>query len=464
MSKGHSIVALEQFIQATRDSGYRGTTSTVAELVDNSLEAGASKVSIDTGPSVEVDFLELIVRDDGIGMSRSTLRQALRFGGSSRFANRSGLGRYGMGLPNASLNQSRRVSVYTWKQPDVVWMTYLDIDEIAEGATEDVPVPRRVKASAVPGGSPSSKSGTVVHWGRCDRLDNRRPGTIHRKLKVGLGRAFRHFIWKGAVILVDGDSVVPIDPLFVRADSLTTGGVLEREWSCEVRDTMDPASPVGVVSVRFSSLPVLTWSRWSKAEKRQRGITNGAGVSIVRGGREVDYGWFFMGGKRRQNYDDWWRCEISFEPVLDEAFGITHTKQQIRPAVHLKEALTPFIEQAARELHGRVRAVQAGESNQRRVHQSEHDANRRVVLGGGDPDHAVVRPVVDKHGVLAEVNPAHPMMTSLKAKEGPIVNRIFLAAVRAESAASASDVAAVRRFRERWSAELAALSNGSLSG
>ena len=31
--------------------------------------------------------------------------------------------------------------------------------------------------------------------------------------------------------------------------------------------------------------------------------------------REIDFGWFFMGNKRRENYDDWWRCEVKFEPV-----------------------------------------------------------------------------------------------------------------------------------------------------
>jgi len=39
-----SIVVLEKFIQATRDSGYKGTTSALSELVDNSLQAGARNV------------------------------------------------------------------------------------------------------------------------------------------------------------------------------------------------------------------------------------------------------------------------------------------------------------------------------------------------------------------------------------------------------------------------------------
>jgi hypothetical protein len=62
-----------------------------------------------------------------------------------------------------------------------------------------------------------------------------------------------------------------------------------------------------------------------------------------------------MGAKRRENYDDWWRCEIRFDPDLDDAFGITHTKQQIRPKEYLSEALQPIIEDTAKALNSRVR-------------------------------------------------------------------------------------------------------------
>ena len=62
-----------------------------------------------------------------------------------------------------------------------------------------------------------------------------------------------------------------------------------------------------------------------------------------------------MGAKRRENYDDWWRCEIRFDPDLDDAFGITHTKQQIRPKEYLNEALQPIVEDTAKALNSRVR-------------------------------------------------------------------------------------------------------------
>src|SRR5439155_3631285 len=86
--------------------------------------------------------LRLSVLDDGCGMDKRTLRQALRFGGSSRFNDRSGLGRYGMGLPNSSLSQARRVDVYSWLRPGGVLHTYLDVDEIAAGRMTEVPEPK----------------------------------------------------------------------------------------------------------------------------------------------------------------------------------------------------------------------------------------------------------------------------------------------------------------------------------
>ncbi len=135
-------------------------------------------------------------------------------------------------------------------------------------------------------------------------------------------------------ILVNGVMVHPIDPLFIHAGSPDPGGLIYGnpiEYTIEAKDSNGFVDATGTVTVVFSELPVRAWHTLSNEEKRQLGVSNGAGVSVVRANREIDFGWFFMGTKRRENYDDWWRCEIRFDPILDEAFGITHTKQQIRP-------------------------------------------------------------------------------------------------------------------------------------
>src|SRR5207247_6741462 len=107
--------------------------------------------------------------------------------------------------------------------------------------------------------------------------------------------------------------------------------------------------------------------KFSNDEKGLLMLSKWGGVSILRAGREIDYGWFFMGNKRKENYDDWWRCEIAFDPHLDELFGVTHAKQEIHPTETLKAILSPDIERLAHALNGRVRQrylrVRATESN-----------------------------------------------------------------------------------------------------
>src|SRR4051812_2757479 len=111
------FVAERQFIVATRETGYRTTSSAIAELIDNSLQAGARHVDIrmrlaEADPGEQ--SVEVAVADDGSGMSAESITRALRFGGTDRFDDRGGLGRFGMGLPNSSVSQARRVDVYSW--------------------------------------------------------------------------------------------------------------------------------------------------------------------------------------------------------------------------------------------------------------------------------------------------------------------------------------------------------------
>lgn len=104
-----------------------------------------------------------------------------------------------------------------------------------------------------------------------------------------------------------------------------------------------------------SELPLDKWHDLLAEEKKARRITSAPCVSAVRAGREIDHGWFFMGGKRHENYDAWWRCEVSFHPVLDELFGITNSKQAISPRGELLDMLGQHLEPIGRGLNNRVR-------------------------------------------------------------------------------------------------------------
>jgi hypothetical protein len=348
------IVELKQFINATRDSGYKNTAASIAELLDNAFEAGASavKIALTEGSSGET---VISVTDNGCGMTPSVLKLALQFGGSTRFNSRDGAGRYGMGLPNSSLSRARRVDVYSWTRPGVIWWTYLDIDEIASGEMDTVPKPKRIKYRS---SFPHSRSGTRVVWSKCDRLDYKALGKLIANLTKRLGQTFRNEIWKGKSIFVNAIRLESTDPLFLKKGNNLVGAIgfgPPLTYRIRIPDSLSE-SDCSMVTVRFSELPIERWHSLTNEEKRRLGITKKAGVSVLRSGREIDYGWFFMGSKRKENYDDWWRCEIQFDAKLDELFGVTHTKQAINPTSVLNGILSPDIERIAHMLNSRVRS------------------------------------------------------------------------------------------------------------
>ena len=346
--RGLGIVSPANFLMAMRDTGYRTTSLAIAEFIDNSIQASAQQVSvcIDSGRDAHYP-IEILVSDDGTGMDATALADALAFGGSSRFDDRSSLGRYGMGLPNAALSRSRRVEVYSWRDQETLH-SWLDIDEVADGCSQ-FPV---VCCDERPAFAPATATGTVVRLVRCDRIEYKRPSALARRLADDLGRIYRRYLKHGLDLRVNGQPVTAVDHLYPQGLEKRSGG---RPFGDVLVYQLPGTTGLGRFSVTFSELPIDQWHSLSSAEKRELGVTNSPCVSVLRSGREIDRGWFFMGGKRRENYDDWWRCEVDFEPTLDELFGVTHAKQAICPREELLAVLVPDLEPVARALNARVR-------------------------------------------------------------------------------------------------------------
>lgn len=278
-----AIVAEPNFVLATRDTGYRSLATAIAELIDNSLQAAAKTISIHVVENPD-DGLSVAVIDDGRGMDVPTLSTALQFGGTPRFNDRSGQGRFGMGLPNSSVSHARRVDVYSWRRQREVLHSYLDVDEIVKGELRQVPIP-------TPSELPSwvnpllADTGTVIIWSKCDRLQDRNAAHVAKELHPALGRIFRYFLWRGTSVSVNGDPVSPVDPLFL-ADRTARAKRYGRPLIYRIR-VPTSTTETSLVRARFAELPVARWHDLPISTKRALGIVNGAGVSVVRAGREV---------------------------------------------------------------------------------------------------------------------------------------------------------------------------------
>lgn len=116
-------------IESMRSLGY-SFSSAIADLIDNSISAKATRIDIISEPG---NNPSLIILDDGEGMDSDKLYEAMRYGSTNPLENRSAddLGRFGLGLKSASLSQCRRLVVVS-KQGDAVNSFAWDLDYVIE--------------------------------------------------------------------------------------------------------------------------------------------------------------------------------------------------------------------------------------------------------------------------------------------------------------------------------------------
>jgi len=234
-----------QAIESQRKSGYKTTARAAREIIDNALEAGAKNVwvvlkrpaeserskrerrdavsgvaFIDDGPGMGY------IEDDG-GNRKHMARYALSWGGGTHFNDPTGIGRFGFGLPNSSINQTRRVEVYTRTRASDAWTrVVLDIHPervkqhglVTVDPEEEVTHLPPFVAEYIKQNKISLKSGTIVVWEKPDRLSARSAGTLRQQMLDDFGVVYRYLL-DDFTLVVDGKAVEKVDPLFLMPDA-----------------------------------------------------------------------------------------------------------------------------------------------------------------------------------------------------------------------------------------------------
>ena len=187
-----------QAVESQRRSGYKDTAAASREVVDNAIEACATRVDVvfDTVKTKNGKRLVSAVAfiDNGAGMGPEMARFALSWGGGTHFEDPQFIGRFGFGLPNSSINQTRRVEVYTRTASDQPFTrAYLDINSpSAYGMQfvppeEQAPLPGFVR-QYIDRNKLAIDHGTVVVWVDPDRLTYRSPAYLRDHLIDDFGQ------------------------------------------------------------------------------------------------------------------------------------------------------------------------------------------------------------------------------------------------------------------------------------
>ena len=338
-----------------RDIGY-DVHAAVADLVDNSVSAGARNIDIVTEHHGSESFL--MIADDGEGMSDHELNEALRFG-SERHYNNTDLGKYGLGLKTASLSQCRRLTVLTRTAQSraVVRTRSLDLDHIERVDRWEILQrigPNRAAWAGQVHTHLSQRPGTVVVWDELDRMlrGTANPGSAKRRIRnianalhIHLGMVFHRFLEGTAAgrqgdqltISVNGTKIVAWNPF--APEQAATVRLPERRFE------LDTDHGYGVITYRPSVLPARSlfdppdeFDRMSgpKRWNRQQGLY------IYRADRLVQTGGW-AGIRAIDEHTKLARAAVDFGPELDDLFRVNVAKMRVTLPAEVRTLIEPEI-------------------------------------------------------------------------------------------------------------------------
>lgn len=359
-----------------QDNGYKSTVSAISEIIDNSIQANAKNIDVilirnNTKTSSEV-IEEILILDDGEGMDQDVFDKALQMSSGTRKNAKSGLGKYGQGLPNASISQTKRVEVYTKAKNSPLLFNYIDLQEIYESGEPFLPNITKVSEINIPIFKEKllnfPEHGTVVRWVNPNKVRPKTAKTLGTHIERVAGRTYRYYIqgfkdkngmeYKCNINILVFDyngekyakhdflckpKIKAFDPMFLMKDTQAGSKPTSLLFSEPAKKTFtveyDNQEIETEVTIKISYCPR------SERDKHGRNAGNtdfgkmylqrnlGSGndyknISIIRAGREIDTGGFGFIRDVSDPRERWWSAEVIIEPIIDSIIGIDNKKQQ----------------------------------------------------------------------------------------------------------------------------------------
>ena len=391
-------------IESTRAIGY-SLEAAVADIIDNSIAAGANKVEIYFFP---IDGAYIGILDNGKGMNEEELDLAMQYGSRnpSEARDSKDLGRFGLGLKTASLSQCRCLTVAT-KQGDQLRASRWDIDHVAEVGDWSLLILDEEEISQVPQIEclMESDTGTLVVWQQLDRL---KAGETNFELALGrkidsvrehLALVYHRYLSGESGItklklLINGEAVTPIDP-FLKGKST-------QPMDDEVLVIRDQN-----IVVRPYILPHL--SRMTAEEVKQLGGKDGLrkqqGFYVYRNKRLLVWGtWFRM--MRQGDLSKLARIQVDIPNTLDELWTLDIKKSSALPPAEVRKNLEVIIDRIAE----RSKRTWTFRGKKEISDKTIHVWNRMKNVQGG---------------VYYEINRTHPMIRQMLSSDETLEKPLY---------------------------------------
>lgn len=351
-----------------RDIGY-DFVSAVADVVDNSVSAGATRIDVDIVFSGSASYV--LIADDGGGMSSLELDEALRFG-SRRSYGSNELGRYGLGLKTASISQCLRLTVLTRRSRTYrrVSARTLDVERMRATDRWEITEPTSTAATNRGLSALDQGPGTVVVWELLDRVvpterpdggwAKRRFDQLAKRTAEYIGMVFHRFIdgddgAEPVTVTVNGEKVRAWNPFAPDEDNRVT---LDSQTFEVATDAMH-----GYVRLERYVLPpksafssITEFDRMSGPRKwnRQQGLYVYRADRLIQAG-----GW--AGIRAADEHTKLARAALHFSTDLDDLFRVNVAKMRITLPPEVRTLLEKPVNELCREADSVYRLAAVGE-------------------------------------------------------------------------------------------------------
>jgi hypothetical protein len=380
-------------LESMRSIGY-SLESALADLVDNSISAGARTVTIEFRPD-PVPYVAIF--DDGHGMSKEELTHAMRHGSTNPLAVRKDhdLGRYGLGLKTASLSQCRRLTVISLKNGSLSAYCW-DLDRILLRKGWTLLELNFDEIQTLPHVSDllSQKAGTIVLWHELDRLSAGEASTAHALgqhmtiAREHLSLVFHRYIsgetgLPSLKISMNRRPLDAIDPFLL--DHRATQRLAEDSFTVE-------RHRIVVKPFILPHLNKLSHEEMERAGGRE-GLRHQQGFYVYRNRRLIIWGtWFRLG--RKDELSKLARVRVDIPNALDHLWTIDVKKSMALPPEVVRTNLRRTI--------ARIRQA----------------SGRTLVYRGRQANLGLVTPawkeITDRDGFRFDINRDHPFVVALR--------------------------------------------------
>ena len=311
-----------------RSMGYT-FESAIADVIDNSISAHASKVQI-VFPTNPLARLAVGIIDNGQGMTRKELLEAMRYGSIASENQRADddLGRFGIGMKSASLSQCRCLTVISFSELEYYGFRwdYSYILEKQDWIIQEIKFVPYAKTFL------QQKSGTLVVWDDFDVLSKLSGGQVYEtllelrnNLEQYLALIFHRYLSSTdstkLEILINNLIISPLDP-FLEHHPKTTS---KKERTIAIPDSNGIEK---LIRIKPYILPYATDLK-EKDKKLIGGIENlraKQGFYIYRNKRLIIWGTWFGMNKRAELTKNA-RIRVDIPNSLDDIWTIDIKKQ-----------------------------------------------------------------------------------------------------------------------------------------